>query len=205
MYANTVDVKQMKALAHPLRQKILSELSDRVASPSELAEEFGEPLGNVSYHVRMLVDLECIELVSTTPRRGALEHHYRAVVRPYFDDASFQAFPAATKRALMGDVLTDIWGDVTAATDEATFDDPKTHVTRQAMTLDEQGVADLSVLMNEMAEKIQEVRKASAARLGKNRNTDQAIPTVVATLAFRAASKSAAKPKRRTTKKSSKK
>jgi DNA-binding transcriptional ArsR family regulator len=206
VYANTVDTKQMKALAHPLRQKILSELSERVASPSELAEELGEPLGNVSYHVRMLVDLGCIELVSTTPRRGALEHHYRAVVRPFFDDATFATFPSSTKRALLGDMLTQIWSDVGAATDEGTFDDPKTHVSRQAMTLDEQGVADLSTLMAEVADRVQDIRKASVARLGKNRTSDQAIPTVVATLAFRAGEgKGAAKPKRRTTKKSSSK
>src|ERR687894_689189 len=102
MTTNTVDTKLMKALAHPLRQQLLMALSERVASPSELAEELGEPLGNVSYHVRMLVDLGCIELVSTTPRRGALEHHYKAVVRPFFDDDAYASLPVATRRALMG-------------------------------------------------------------------------------------------------------
>ena len=202
MNANTVDTKQMKALAHPLRQKILVELSERIASPSELAEELHEPLGNVSYHVRMLVDLGCIELVKTTPRRGALEHHYRAIVRPFFADAAYASFPSSTKRALMGDVLTDIWKDVGAATDEGTFDGPTTHVSRHAMKLDEQGAADLSALLAETADRVQEIRKASVARLGKNRTSDQAIPTVVSLLAFPAASgKAAAKPRRRSTKK----
>ncbi|HEV2061488.1 MAG TPA: helix-turn-helix domain-containing protein [Solirubrobacteraceae bacterium] len=204
MNANTVDTKQMKALAHPLRQQILVALSERVASPSELAEELGEPLGNVSYHVRMLVDLDCIELVSTTPRRGALEHHYRAIVRPFFADAAYASFPASTKRALMGDVLTDIWNDVAAAADEGTFDDPETHVNRQALRLDEQGASELSALMSEVAGRVQEIRKASAARLGKNRTSAEAVPTVVATLAFRAGKgKASAKSKRRATKKTS--
>jgi DNA-binding transcriptional ArsR family regulator len=204
VYSNTVDTKQMKALAHPLRQKILAELSERIASPSELAEELSEPLGNVSYHVRMLVDLECIELVSTTPRRGALEHHYRAIVRPFFDDAAFATFPSSTKRALRGDLLKEIWQDVTDATDDGSFDDPKVHASRHAINLDEQGVADLSALMAEVTDRVQEIRKASAARLGKNRNSDQATPTIVATLAF-PAGKGSAKPKRRTAKKSTKK
>jgi hypothetical protein len=47
-----------------------------VASPSELPDALGEPLGNVSYHVRILRELDCIELVRTEPRRGALEHFY---------------------------------------------------------------------------------------------------------------------------------
>jgi hypothetical protein len=56
-------------------------LGDRVASPKEIADETGHPLGTVSYHVRELLKLECIELVDTTPRRGAIEHHYRALAR----------------------------------------------------------------------------------------------------------------------------
>lgn len=68
----------VKALAHPLRVRALAILVQRAASPSELADELGEPLGNVSYHVRLLYDHGLIELVSTTPRRGAIEHHYRA-------------------------------------------------------------------------------------------------------------------------------
>jgi DNA-binding transcriptional ArsR family regulator len=196
--ANNVDTKLMKALAHPLRQKILAALSERVASPSELADELGEPLGNVSYHVRMLVDLGCIELVSTTPRRGALEHHYKAVVRPFFDDAAYATFPTSTKRALRSDVLQEIWTDVGGAADAATLDEDSAHVARHAVTLDEQGVSELSELLAQTSDRIQEIRKASVARLGKNRKSDQAIDTVVATMAFRAGSGSAAaKPKRR--------
>ena len=204
MNENTVDTKLMKALAHPLRQKILVALSERVASPSELADELGEPLGNVSYHVRMLGHLGCIELVSTTPRRGALEHHYKAIVRPFFDDAAYSTFPTSTKRALMSDTLQDLWSDVSAAAEAATFDDEKTHLARHAVTLDEQGVAEISALLAETNERIHQIRKASAGRLGKNRKSDQAVDTVVATLAFRAGEASAAKPKKRTKKSSTK-
>lgn len=92
-----------KAFAHPLRIAIyehLTELAeaDRTArftrtgkprkkappewqgsSPNEIAKAFGEPLTNVSYHVRMLHDLGVIELSDTEPRRGALEHYYKPV------------------------------------------------------------------------------------------------------------------------------
>ena len=87
----------VKALAHPLRVRALAILTERDASPSELAEELGEPLGNVSYHVRLLHELGLIELVRTTPRRGAIEHHYRArsdrhlrVLELTLDDAGWE-------------------------------------------------------------------------------------------------------------------
>lgn len=70
------------ALGHPLRARILSVLDTGEASPKELATQLGEKLGNVSYHVRILARLGLIELVRETPRRGAVEHHYRAAPRP---------------------------------------------------------------------------------------------------------------------------
>src|SRR3954469_17225001 len=63
-----------KALAHPLRARILQRLGERVASPGELAVELGASLGVVSYHVRMLRDYDCVELVRAEPRRGALQY-----------------------------------------------------------------------------------------------------------------------------------
>lgn len=70
------------ALGHPLRARVLTALDEGEASPKELAVRFGEKLGNVSYHVRILARLGLIELVRETPRRGAVEHHYRAAMRP---------------------------------------------------------------------------------------------------------------------------
>jgi hypothetical protein len=43
-------------------------------SLSSLYVAAGEPLGNVSYHVRQLEKVGLIELVAIKPRRGALEH-----------------------------------------------------------------------------------------------------------------------------------
>ncbi|HEV2814394.1 MAG TPA: winged helix-turn-helix domain-containing protein [Solirubrobacteraceae bacterium] len=206
MNSRTVDTKLMKALAHPLRQQLLMALSDRVASPSELAEELGEPLGNVSYHVRMLVDLGSIELVSTTPRRGALEHHYKAVVRPLLDDSSYATFPTSTKRALIGDILKEIWSDVGAAAEADGFDDEKVHVSRQPITLDAEGWTEVAKVLEDAVYQIEDIKAKSGKRLGKN--GADAIQSVVAILHFRAgvtapAAKGKAKPKRRTTKKTS--
>src|SRR3712207_8320651 len=57
------------------------------------------------------------------------------------DTATTEIYTLSLHDALpiFGDMLTGIWSDVSAATDEGTFDDPKTHVSRQTMTLDEQG------------------------------------------------------------------
>jgi DNA-binding transcriptional ArsR family regulator len=66
-----VDARVIKALSHPLRTRILQALSESVASPIGLARALGEPLGNVSYHVHVLLASGLIELTGTRSRRGA--------------------------------------------------------------------------------------------------------------------------------------
>lgn len=71
-----------RAEAHPLRISILEALAidnGRAMSPNELSFELQEQLGNVSYHVTALVKAGLLELAGTEPRRGAVEHYYRAV------------------------------------------------------------------------------------------------------------------------------
>lgn len=71
------DAIMMKALAHPVRARALTVLNERMASPSELAEEQDEAVGYVAYHVRVLREMELIELVKSRQVRGATEHFYR--------------------------------------------------------------------------------------------------------------------------------
>lgn len=66
-----------KALSHPLRLEYLRALGDRrVLSPSEYSRESGDPLGNVSYHVKALFEAGVLEVAELVPRRGAMEHRY---------------------------------------------------------------------------------------------------------------------------------
>jgi DNA-binding transcriptional ArsR family regulator len=76
-HGGLVDQRLAKALSHPLRARIFAIVNEQVASPNEVADMLGEPLPNVSHHTRVLVGLECIELVRTARRRGAVEHYYR--------------------------------------------------------------------------------------------------------------------------------
>jgi len=69
------------ALRHPLRRRILREMADGEAvSPRELSNRLGQPLGNVSYHVRVLAACAAVTLVGTEPARGSVQHFYRSAV-----------------------------------------------------------------------------------------------------------------------------
>src|ERR671939_1615241 len=119
--AGLVEPRLAKALSHPMRARILGILDERVASPNEIAEIIDERLPNVSYHVRALLDLGCIELVDTAQRRGAIEHYYRAVVRPFFSDRDWKRIPRSSRQAISDTLLRVIWEDVSEAIEAGTF------------------------------------------------------------------------------------
>lgn len=159
-----VDQRLIRAMSNPLRQRILIALNKRVASPSELSKELDEPLGNVSYHVRILVQCEAIELVKTAPVRGALEHFYRATVRNHFDDDSWADLPDSVRRALFGQTLKQIWSHVTSASEAGGLDDPQNHISWITPELDEQGFEEMVEHVNASLERAMEIQEEAANR-----------------------------------------
>ena len=159
-----IDRRLVKAMAHPLRHRILTRLNERVASPKELADEFCEPLGNVSYHMRILADLGCVELVRTEQRRGALEHYYRAMMRPFFNDAEWARIPPSTRRAIHDQHLRRIWSDVARAAANGGFDDIRAHVTWTPLDLDGQGYDEVVELLADTLERLLQIHAECSAR-----------------------------------------
>jgi len=170
-----------KALAHPLRVRILTSLHKGVSSPNQLSQELGEPLGNVSYHVKTLLEYDCVELVKTEPRRGAVEHFYRATERTFFSDSDWEKIPPSARKGITGSVLEAVGQDATRALVAGTIDArPESHVSRTPLTLDDQGWSDVTALLSATLEKALEIQEEAASRLGK----EDAITTSLAILHF---------------------
>jgi DNA-binding transcriptional ArsR family regulator len=163
-----VDQQLIKALAHPVRAKALSILNERVASPNEIAQELGEGVGHVSYHINVLKKCECIELVDTVPRRGAVEHYYRATTRVFIDDEAWRRLPASVRPGLSATALQDIIDDAAAALSTGSFDarDDR-HLAWTPMIVDEKGWTDVNKALGKLLERVLEIQAASAERLAK--------------------------------------
>jgi DNA-binding transcriptional ArsR family regulator len=73
-----IDATFLGALAHPVRIRIMQEAHEEV-SPKRIADVLGDvSVQLVSYHFRILRDAGLLTLERTEPRRGAIEHFYRA-------------------------------------------------------------------------------------------------------------------------------
>lgn len=72
-----IDTCLARALAHPLRVRILAYLREHAAaSPSELAKAWDVSVNLLAYHFRRLQTLGLIRVSKRIQRRGAIEHRY---------------------------------------------------------------------------------------------------------------------------------
>jgi len=159
-----------KALAHPLRVRIIGSLQKGISSPNQLAQELGEPLGNVSYHVKTLLEYDCVELVKTEPRRGAVEHFYRATERAFFSESDWESIPASARKGISGAMLAGIGQDATKALVAGTLDGrDESHLSHTPLLLDEKGWKEIADLLEGTLNRALEIQTESANRLAEEK------------------------------------
>ncbi|MDH4074033.1 MAG: helix-turn-helix domain-containing protein, partial [Gammaproteobacteria bacterium] len=82
------ELDQLKALAHPLRMRIIETLA--AAEPmttKQVAEKLGEKPTRLYHHVDLLEKAGLIRLTHTRQNRGATEKYYAAIARQFRADA----------------------------------------------------------------------------------------------------------------------
>jgi DNA-binding transcriptional ArsR family regulator len=170
----------VKALAHPLRVRILNYLEQRTASPKQLAAEFDIPLGTVSYHVRALSSLGLLRLVARKPRRGAVEHYYRAELRPVISDDGWGAAPKIVKDAMIQSSLSAIGDYVETAAQTGGFDRGDIHLSRTTFEVDAEAWAAASQELTAVFERIRRLADETTARLAESDDDEKhEIATIV--------------------------
>lgn len=181
---NIDDPRYVRALAHPIRVRILAVLEEREASPVELSKLIDVNLGLVSYHVRRLNQLGLLKLVRKAQRRGAVEHYYRARERPRVSDEAWAKAPAVAKQALMGATLEQMFTYVQRSAAAGGFDRAEAHATRTALKLDEKGWRDLTRAAGQFLERVSKLENAAEARRQKADHDDGFRDVGLAVLAF---------------------
>jgi DNA-binding transcriptional ArsR family regulator len=158
-----LDPRILKALAHPLRYRLLARLNVGVASPAGMARELGLPIGRVSHHVRTLAGIGAIELVRTRPRRGAIEHFYRAVVPAWFTDEDWARVPASVRDAIGRQNVEQVLRDLARAAPDS-FRHPSAHLSFLPLELDELGMQEMSALLTETLARAAAIESESVGR-----------------------------------------
>ncbi|MBN8869157.1 MAG: helix-turn-helix transcriptional regulator [Solirubrobacterales bacterium] len=163
-----VDVKLMKALGHPVRQRILQELTrSEEASPSQIAQAIDEPLTNVGYHARVLVKCDAIELVRAEVSGSSVEHFYRAKVRAVVDEDNWRNIPDNVRESLLDQTFQQIWSNVRSASEGDGLKDLRTAAAWSPLKLDDEAFAELSRMVGEFTEEALALQIGAEQRLAE--------------------------------------
>ena len=177
------DANLVKALSHPLRWQILSMLNQGTSTSAGIARRLGVRTENVSYHVRVLCELGIIELIGTTPVRGALEHHYRATHRAELSDADSKTMPTEVRRDMMHAVLRATIDDlIRIGASDQPYQRSDAHFSQVPLRLDEEGYQEIADLLSATLDRVLEIQAESLARMAGD-ETDE-VRTEVAIIHF---------------------
>ena len=194
--ADGVDATALKALGHPLRMQLLTFIAEHgEASPVEMSRALDRPLATVSHHTRVLRDAGYVELARTEPRRGAVEHYYRASAAPFLDDEHWESLPIPARRRVSAHLFRRVFKDAAAAGQRGGFDAAGAHIARVKLDLDARGWRELSravLALLKRAETIQERSDERRARPGG----DEGSPSELAVLHFGLSEPASARPPR---------
>jgi hypothetical protein len=156
-------------VTHPLRSRCWTVLAERVASPNELKDILAASLGDVSYHVGVLKKLGVIELVRTEPRRGAVEHYYRAIQRPSIEEDEYAAMSMEDREGFDRRIAQLAFADVSTAFEQGTFCERANHAMIRVPTeVDDAGFEELHQASKAFLEKVYDIQAASAQRTSED-------------------------------------
>lgn len=80
---HSLELRQLKALAHPLRLRILEALVEQPRTTKQVAEILGEDSLKLYYHVDELEKAGLIKLVETRTKGNLLEKYYQSVAQEF--------------------------------------------------------------------------------------------------------------------------
>lgn len=152
-------------LAHPIRCRALTILADREASPVEIGRELGIGASHVAYHVRVLHENGLIELTEETPRRGSIEHRFRAVFRE-LDAEQYAELTAEQRGWYSRDIFCLAAADASCAFSAGSYGErPDHHISRMPLEVDDEGWEELRVLFEGTLREIYRIRQEAGDRL----------------------------------------
>jgi DNA-binding transcriptional ArsR family regulator len=161
-----VDLNLIKGLAHPLRQHILLAAVAEEVSPTELSKALDEGLSQVSYHVKVLRD-DCdglVEEVRTEPRRGAMEHYYRANAKTLLPAKAWRGLKKGLRAAVGAGLANDLLEDLAGALKAGKLQGADDHLSRTPLMLDAPGRRMVKQIAERASKDVEKVQREVAKR-----------------------------------------
>jgi DNA-binding transcriptional ArsR family regulator len=165
--SGALDQRLAKALAHPLRVRILEVVNERPISPAAFTRELdGPPLSRISYHFRVLQKHGCIECIEEVKRRGSMEHIYQGTRRALLGDTDWARLPKSIQGGVTATMLQGFVTKAVQAIMSGSYDArDDSHFSWLSMVLDEEGWRAFVELLERTLKSVEELAATAAERM----------------------------------------
>jgi hypothetical protein len=158
-----VDSQLKRAFSQALRVEILERIASAPASPRQIAEATGEPLGRIAYHAAVLRRTGCVRPVDPA---GAESSDCVYEVATLLPSPPRIPLSDSTRGHALASVLRRIVEQGLAALRAGTLGGGVEHTAScETMLLDEQGWRETVEILEEAAKRVAEAKATAAGRL----------------------------------------
>lgn len=142
-------------------------IADDVKSPKEVGERLEISTSKASHHLKKLERLGLAELVDERDVGGAIQHFYRAVIRPIVSDEDWAKLSIRERQLYSVWIVQLILADAAKSFDAELFDVfANRHLSRAPLLVDEEGVAEVAAIQNKaLHDSFEVVARATARRI----------------------------------------
>lgn len=176
-----------KAFAHPLRAELLTMLNEKPGSAKDLKDRLGEKgieesLNLVAYHLRVLVEIKCVELVDTEAIRGATKKIYRGTTRMLLDEGIWPNLSKESRVAISAGAIGETAERAQQALEEGTFDKRKDRaIINLKMNLDERGWKEILKVIHDAYHRCEDIEPEA---INRTPDPDERFCTTISLLAY---------------------
>lgn len=157
------------ATSHWIKVRCLTRMAERPTSPVDIGRELGVEASLVSYHVRVLEDLNLVELVGARPVRGAVEHFYRTVSLTEVTEEEYTALPHEARKVWIEAALSLYVADLMHSIEtETVLAQTDCEISRTPMRVDQRGWEDIREIFIEAQERVMTVKSEAETRVARD-------------------------------------
>ncbi|HEU4678689.1 MAG TPA: helix-turn-helix domain-containing protein [Terrimicrobiaceae bacterium] len=170
-----VDDGMLYVFSHPLRVRMIAELNEEDGSASDLAKRLSVKTYNADYHLKKLLEYDCVEVVRRERIRGTQKTIYRAKVKVEFPQEIWESLPASVQKLVVAAVFMTSSSDAQVALLADVFEKrPESHASWTNLKLDEEGWQKLVKEVDHVLLAAKEIEVEAASRL-EDRDEDPLI------------------------------
>ncbi|HKZ14398.1 MAG TPA: helix-turn-helix domain-containing protein [Solirubrobacterales bacterium] len=159
-------------MSDPTRERLLRHWVEQgVTSPVEASHALRIELTKVSYHARVLRELDFLEEVGTEPVRGSTKHYLRATDRHLVDEPEWKELDPVARDGVAADSMQPLIGDFERAAKSGEFRRPEGDfmcVRIPLKSMDEEGYRELLDAQRRLYEETFEIETRAAGRMEKS-------------------------------------